>query len=197
MYYEETPTWIPFLKAFGEIEIVKTPTKLQDKLQNRRMQGIYLHPAEDHKGDTYTFWNPITKHDIESLSAIFLQQTYADFHKLNKSIIPNQFAAITDELNEMFNSDEDVIPVDDDGNNLPNQRLNLDDDYNEDEEFVSITEDMLDPTNQELIYTADDYETLPTSVQTHLREYLDQLGPWQLFPTQINKMNGRIKWEKQ
>jgi hypothetical protein len=32
MYHEETPKWIPFLRAFGEIAIVKTPTKPQAKL---------------------------------------------------------------------------------------------------------------------------------------------------------------------
>jgi hypothetical protein len=55
MYHGETPKWIPFLRAFGEIAIVKTPTKLQAKLTNSGIPGIYLGPAEDHKGDTYTF----------------------------------------------------------------------------------------------------------------------------------------------
>jgi hypothetical protein len=35
MYHEETPKWIPFLRDFGEIAIVKTPTKRQAKLTNR------------------------------------------------------------------------------------------------------------------------------------------------------------------
>jgi hypothetical protein len=68
-----------------------------------------LGPAEDHKGDTNTFWNPITKHVFESSSAIFLDQTYAAFHKLDKSQISKQVATIKDELNEMFDEDEDVI----------------------------------------------------------------------------------------
>jgi hypothetical protein len=46
-----------------------------------------LGPAEDHKGDTDTFWNPITKHVVESRSAVFLQKTYANFQKLDKSQI--------------------------------------------------------------------------------------------------------------
>jgi hypothetical protein len=36
--------------------------------------------------------------------------------------------------------------VDDDSDNLPNKRVHLEEDYDEDEEFLSITEDMLDPT---------------------------------------------------
>jgi hypothetical protein len=66
LYHEETPKWINFLRAFGEIAIVKTPAKLQANLTNRGIPGIYLEPAEDHKGDTYTFWNPIAKHVFES-----------------------------------------------------------------------------------------------------------------------------------
>jgi hypothetical protein len=45
MYHEKTPKWIPFLSVFGEIAIVRTPTKLQAKLTNRRIAGIYLGPA--------------------------------------------------------------------------------------------------------------------------------------------------------
>jgi hypothetical protein len=71
MYHAETPRWIPFLRAFGEIYIFKTPTKLQANLTNRGITGIYFGPAEYHKGDTYTFWNPITKHDFEPRLAIF------------------------------------------------------------------------------------------------------------------------------
>jgi hypothetical protein len=105
-----------------------------------------LGPAEDHKGDTYTFWNPITKHVFESHSAIFLQQSYANFHKLDKSQVAKQFATIADELNEMFDVDEDVTPEDEDGNHLPNQTNN--EDNEEDGDSINITEDLLDPTNQ-------------------------------------------------
>jgi hypothetical protein len=49
--------------------------------------------------------------------------------------------------------------------------------------FVSITKDMLDPTNPELTYTVEDDEIIPASAQQNLQEYLDQLGPWQLVTT--------------
>jgi hypothetical protein len=52
MYHEETPNWIPFVRAFGEIAIDNKPTKLQARLTNRRFPGINLGPAEDLKGDT-------------------------------------------------------------------------------------------------------------------------------------------------
>jgi hypothetical protein len=74
----------------------------------------------DHKVDTYVFWNPKTKHSLESRSAVFLQQNYGTFNKLNKSEIATQFSAITDELTQMYDTDEDVTPVDEEGNNLPN-----------------------------------------------------------------------------
>jgi hypothetical protein len=55
--------------------------------------------------------------------------------------------------------------VDDDGNSFPNQTVHLDnDDYNDDEEIVTITEDMLDPNNLELTYK-DNKDSIPASVQ--------------------------------
>jgi hypothetical protein len=39
------------------------------------------------------------------------------------------------------------------------------DDYNEDEEFVTVTEGMLDPTNPEFTYNEDDNKIIPASVQ--------------------------------
>jgi hypothetical protein len=53
---------------------------------------------------------------------------------LEKSEIATQFAAITDELNQMYDIDEDVTPVDEDGNNLPNKN-HLEDD---EESHVSV-----------------------------------------------------------
>jgi hypothetical protein len=163
MYNEETPKWINFIRAFGEISIVKTPAKLQAILISRGIPDIYLRPAEDHKGDTYTFWNTITKHVFESRSAIFLEQTYADFYKLDKSQIAKQEATITDELNEMFDEDEDVTKEVIEDDYLLNQI-----EKEEDEDFINITDDMLDPNNPELTYKEreDDAEdkVIPSSV---------------------------------
>jgi hypothetical protein len=74
----------------------------------------------DHKGDTYVFWNPNTKHSLESHSAVFLQQQFGTINKLDKSEIATQFAAIKDELTQMYDTDEDFTPVEEEGNNLPN-----------------------------------------------------------------------------
>jgi hypothetical protein len=150
MYHEETPKWINFLRSFGEIAIVKTPARLQAKLTNRGIPGIYLGPAEDHKDDTYKFWNPITKHIFESCSAIFLEQTYTDFHKLDKSQITKQAATITDELNEVFDEDKDGMKEEIENDYLSNQ---IEDE--EDDNFINITDDMLDPSYPELTYRAE------------------------------------------
>jgi hypothetical protein len=56
MYHEETPKWIPFLKEIGELAMIKTPTKLQAKLQNRGIPVTYLGTSEDHNGDNFSFW---------------------------------------------------------------------------------------------------------------------------------------------
>jgi hypothetical protein len=50
-----------------------------------------------------------------------------DFHKVDKSEIATQFASITFELIQMYDTDEDVTPVDEDGKKLPN-KTHLEDD---------------------------------------------------------------------
>jgi hypothetical protein len=71
-------------------------------LDNTGFPAIYLGPSEDHKRDTYIVWNPKTKRSIEFQSAVFLQTTYGDFHKLDESEIALQLTAITDELTKML-----------------------------------------------------------------------------------------------
>jgi hypothetical protein len=61
-------------------------------------------------------------------------QKYGEFHKLDKSEIAFHFAAIADELTQMFDIDNDVTPVDEDGNNLPN-KTHLD---NDEESYASV-----------------------------------------------------------
>jgi hypothetical protein len=151
-----------------------------------------LGPAEGHKGDINSFWNPITKHVVESCSVVFLQQTYDYFQNLVRSQIAKQVAIITDELNEMFDNYEDVTPVDDEGKNLPNKTANLDnDDNNEDEEFVMIIEDMIDPTNPELTYNEDDNEIIPELVQRKSAGIPRSIRSLATFTIPIHKMNGK------
>jgi hypothetical protein len=79
-------------------------------------QEFYLGPAEDHKGDTFQFWNPLTKHSCEYCLAVFLQQSYAEFHKMDCSLIFKKIAEIQNELDEMLDEDNDVIQEDALGN---------------------------------------------------------------------------------
>jgi hypothetical protein len=96
-----------------------------------------------------------------------LDQTYAEFHKLDKSQFAKQVATITDELNEMFDEDKDVINAEIEDDYLPNQLNNTEDE--EDEDFIEITDDMLDPTNTELNYKTEEDDAddaiIPASVQ--------------------------------
>jgi hypothetical protein len=84
MYYGHTPGWAEHLRSFGEIAIVKSTTKMKAKLANKGFSAIYLGPSVDHKVDNYVFWNPKTKHSLESRSAVFLHQHYGTFNKLDK-----------------------------------------------------------------------------------------------------------------
>jgi hypothetical protein len=59
---------------------------------------------------------------------VFLQKHYGDLHKLDKSEIATKFAAISDELTQIYDIDKYFTPVDEEGYNLPNKT------YLEDEE---------------------------------------------------------------
>jgi hypothetical protein len=68
---------------------------------------------------------------------------------LDKSQIAKEVVTITNKLNEMFDEDEDVIKVEIEIDYLPNQIGE-----EGDEDFINITDDMLDPSNPELTYRA-------------------------------------------
>jgi hypothetical protein len=53
---------------------------------------------------------------VYSCSTVFLQLTYASFHKLDMSQTDIKVAIITDKINEMIENDDDDTPVDDEGN---------------------------------------------------------------------------------
>jgi hypothetical protein len=48
---------------------------------------------------------------------------YSSNYKIDKEQIAHQIAAVHDELGEMYDSDEDVIPCDDDVNHLATVEL--------------------------------------------------------------------------
>jgi hypothetical protein len=84
MYYGHKPEWAEHLHSFGKKVMVKSTTKMKAMLANKGFPAIYLGPSVDHKGDTYVFWKPKTKHSLESRSTVFLQQNYGTFNKLDK-----------------------------------------------------------------------------------------------------------------
>jgi hypothetical protein len=97
MYYGKTPAWAEHLHSFGEMEVVKSTTQIESKLDNKGFPDIYFGPSGHHKGYNYIFCGPLPKQSIESSSAVFLQKTMETSIKwINQNSI--KFAAITDEL---------------------------------------------------------------------------------------------------
>jgi hypothetical protein len=86
-------------------------------------------------GDTYQLWNTLTKLSCESCFALLLQQSYAEFHKMDCSLIVKKIAEIHNELDEMFNEDKDVIQKDELGNQILPKKV-VQEDY--ENSFVSV-----------------------------------------------------------
>jgi hypothetical protein len=71
----------------------------------------------NHKGEVYTFWNPVTRCSVHCSSAVFLQKKY----QLTKSEIAKLIAGIDDPDKETYDEDEDIIPEDAEGNQIVHQ----------------------------------------------------------------------------
>jgi hypothetical protein len=74
-----------FSTSYGRVRAMlnEAEFKMKEKLANKGFPAIYLGPSVDHKGDTYVFWNPKTKHSLESHSAVLLQQNYGTINRLD------------------------------------------------------------------------------------------------------------------
>jgi hypothetical protein len=93
-------------------------------LRNIGFIVIHLSQVDHHEQENYIIWNPKQKHRIQSHSLILLEQTYREFHTLDKTQIASQIAANTDKNKQIFDADDDVIPKDEEGNYLPNKAQN-------------------------------------------------------------------------
>jgi hypothetical protein len=122
LFYGSQPEWKKHLHSFGEIAIFKHHTKIQSKIKNRGFPGFCVGPADDHKGNVYTFWNPITRSSVHSRSAVFPKKNYAEIYQLAKSEIAKQIAGIDEPDMEVYDEDDDTIPEDNDGNHLSSSR---------------------------------------------------------------------------
>jgi hypothetical protein len=85
---------------------------------------------------------------------------------MDKEQIAHQIAAVHDELREIYDSDEDVIPCDDDGNHLATKELQeVDDSFHHSDppalDESSITQEGSDSTE-------DSAEYLPPAIQNNL-----------------------------
>jgi len=72
--FGSNPWWTKHLKLFGEAGMVKTSTGTSVKLANRGVQCMMVGYAENHDGDVYWMWNPLTEHVPVTWDIIWLKQ---------------------------------------------------------------------------------------------------------------------------
>jgi hypothetical protein len=78
--HELQPVWINHLHTFSEIAIDKHLTNMKSsKIKNKGFPGIYVGPADDHKEEVYTFWNPRTRCSVHSRSGVFFTTIMQNF----------------------------------------------------------------------------------------------------------------------
>jgi hypothetical protein len=82
---------------------------------------------------------------------------------MDRTLSVKKIAEIRDELNEMYDEDDDVIPEDDDGNQTLPKKVNQEDDYNN-ELFVSVTSATADLNHDDTDSNDDNNLPIPSVV---------------------------------
>ena len=70
---------VEFLHQFGEMGVVKTARKIQNKLENKGTTLIYCGRAANHGADVHRFFNERTKRIIMSRDVQWLKKVYGDW----------------------------------------------------------------------------------------------------------------------
>jgi len=71
--FGSNPRWTKHLRFFGEA-MVKTATSTSAKLADRGVQCMMVGYAENHDGDVYRMWNPLTEQMHMTQDVIWLKQ---------------------------------------------------------------------------------------------------------------------------
>jgi len=72
--FGSNPWWTKHLRLFGEAGTVKTATGTSAKLADRGVQCMMVGYAENHDGDVYQMWNPLTQRVHVTRDIIWLKQ---------------------------------------------------------------------------------------------------------------------------
>ena len=109
----------PYLCTWGEAGTVKVKTQLTGKLKDCGVQCMMVQYAQDHKGDVYHMWDPLTNGIHETCNIIWLHHMLYEKTKLTfKVMAPIEIDPINDmeqegafEVREGENQDEDKDAV--------------------------------------------------------------------------------------
>jgi hypothetical protein len=101
------------------LSIFSTQIKFDKEIQHGTGK-LFAIESKAHSCEAAYLIMDFDKFHIILVFSIFLDQTYAEFHKLDKSQIAKQVATITDELNEIVDEDEDIIKEVIEDDYLPN-----------------------------------------------------------------------------
>ena len=165
-FYGRDDKTFPYIRRFGEMAIVKTGVKLQNKLENRGIPVLYLGHADKHSAEVSRFLKLTTKRVIQSRDVRWLNKTFLQWNRENGNV-PDC---------DGFNYDTDSD--DDDDRNGVDLRDNDADDFVEDddveEEEENVEADVVKSGNE-----VDSREVLPRMTNTanqRLQREMRRLG---------------------
>ena len=123
--FGQNPRWVKHLRLFGESGTVKIVTNTSPKLSDKGVQCMMVGYAENHDGDVYRMWNPVTRWVHVTRDVIWLRQMMfqkrveEDYGRMPEEIEtailelqgreePEEIGEVQDELTEKgMSTDED------------------------------------------------------------------------------------------
>lgn len=119
-FYGRDDKSFPYIRRFGEVAVVKTGNKIQNKLENRGEPALYLGHAEKHSDEVSRFLKLTTKRVIRSRDARWLDKTFLEWTRENGNILPNVdgFDYDTSSEDEDYNAQEIDIPEENESVNI-------------------------------------------------------------------------------
>ena len=108
--FGKNPAWVKHLRTFGEAGTVKVKGKYTPKLSDRGAQCMMVGYAEQHDGDVYRMWNPLTRKIHVTRDVIWLKQMLFKKKVDEEAAIPGAELGVETNLVEsnQDNDDEEI-----------------------------------------------------------------------------------------
>jgi len=132
--FGSNPRWTKHLRLFGEAGTVKTATRTSAKLADRGVQCMMVGYADNHDGDVYCMWNPVTERVHVTRDTIWMKQMM--FQKRVEEDVPRMLPEVEAALVERSFQEVGEPEAKPEAETIPEQDTSDPDEEEEEEEVI-------------------------------------------------------------